>query len=175
MWKAPANRRMTQAAKEAGIPLVELVYEPQCAAAYYTYNLKFLKHSPMEVGEVLIVADIGGGTGDFVSYEIRSDGEDGAKVQLRDTGKAEGALCGSHFVNEAFQKWFEAGLEKSGGLKATCKALGYTASELTSRASTEFERIKQSFADPQPDDIEHIMIPGAQGAKRKSLHLELKR
>lgn len=90
MWKAPANLIMTKAAKEAGVDYIELVYEPQCAAAFYTHNVKDRLPKQMNVGDVLLIADIGGGTGDFVSYEYRHDSDAGAKVGLRMVGNAHG-------------------------------------------------------------------------------------
>lgn len=81
---------MTKAAKDAGIEHVELVYEPQCAAAYYTHNIKDRLPRQLEVGDVLLIADVGGGTGDFVSYEYRHDSAMGAKVGLKMVGQARG-------------------------------------------------------------------------------------
>ena len=90
MWKAPANRIMVNAAENAGVEYVELVYEPQCAAAYYTYYIKDEIPKDLTAGDVILVADIGGGTGDFVSYECAQDSSAGAKVGLRVVGNARG-------------------------------------------------------------------------------------
>lgn len=87
MWTAPANLHMVQAAKAAGISRVELVYEPQCAAAFFTHAVQ---PRNLAVHNVILIADIGGGTGDFVSYECRSNLGDGAKVGLQLIGEAEG-------------------------------------------------------------------------------------
>lgn len=92
MWKAPANRFMTQSAKAAGFKYVELVYEPHCAAAYYANNIMNTP-SQLSKGDVLIIADIGGGTGDFVSYEFGGHGDDGAKMPLSIVGNPEGESC----------------------------------------------------------------------------------
>ena len=91
MWKAPANRFMTQSAKDAGFKYVELVYEPHCAAAYYANNIMNTP-SRLSKGDVLIIADIGGGTGDFVSYEFGGSGDNGAKMPLSIVGNPEGKL-----------------------------------------------------------------------------------
>lgn len=89
MWEAPANREMTEAAQTAGINYVELVYEPQCAAAYWALSVN---NDPRQLakGDVLIIADIGGGTGDFVSYEFGNHGSFGAKMCLATVEKPEG-------------------------------------------------------------------------------------
>ncbi|KAK5676014.1 hypothetical protein LTS10_011303 [Elasticomyces elasticus] len=100
MWKAPANRKMTIAAKRAGIEHVELVYEPQCAAGYFTGNIKNQAPSWLDKGDVLLVADVGGGTGDFVSFEYESSSRDGAKVRLRTVGEPEGECVRSQYHPE---------------------------------------------------------------------------
>lgn len=101
MWKAPANRFMTQSAKEAGFKYVELVYEPHCAAAYYANNIMNTP-SQLSKGDVLIIADIGGGTGDFVSYEFGGSGNDGAKMPLSIVGNPEGESCMAPRCNHAY-------------------------------------------------------------------------
>lgn len=68
---------MTQAAKAAGVNRVELVFEPQCAAAYATS--RFEEPIRLEQGECLVVADLGGGTADVslnlsVTLSRKSDG-----------------------------------------------------------------------------------------------------
>ncbi|KXS97966.1 hypothetical protein AC578_3114 [Pseudocercospora eumusae] len=50
-------------------------------------------------GDYILVADLGCGTGDFVLYEMKDDL--GLGTPLDAVGKANGALCGSHWVNEA--------------------------------------------------------------------------
>ena len=81
---------MTNAAKSAGIEYVELVYEPQCAAASFLYDIRDRIPRQLNRGDVLLVIDIGGGTGDSVSYEFTQDSGGGAKVGLRMIGHAQG-------------------------------------------------------------------------------------
>lgn len=91
MWKAPANRTMLEAAKRADLGFVELVHEPECAAAYYTHRIADNPQPEHVPGYELIICDIGGGTGDFVTMQYQSLLCDGAKVKLaaldRTTGK----------------------------------------------------------------------------------------
>ncbi|KAK5738235.1 hypothetical protein LTR17_006112 [Elasticomyces elasticus] len=86
MWKAPANITMTAAAKSAGTKHVELVYEPQSAAGYFVGNVKYRVPKYLGLGDVLLVADVGGGTGDFVSLGFESSSADGAKVRSTTVG-----------------------------------------------------------------------------------------
>jgi len=90
MWKSPANLTMAVAGEAAGADYVELVYEPQCAAAYYLQQNRGYARQP-NVSGTMLIADIGGGTGDFVSYGNVNSGE-GVRVQLSTVGKAHG-LC----------------------------------------------------------------------------------
>lgn len=160
MWKAPANNIMTQAAKTAGIPYVELVYEPENAAAFYTYHVREELPKQFLAGDILLVADIGGGTGDFVSYEIRQDSDNGASVGLT-LISTEGALCGSEFVNQQFLAWLK---NKCVNFEAKCKRLGLSAIECLTTASDQFEVLKQRFSLPDTE-LKWIYIRGRQGAK----------
>jgi molecular chaperone DnaK (HSP70) len=63
MWKPPANFDMTQAARDAGIDYVELVYEPQCAFAQTLSKVNGPSSHQLNNGEVILVADIGSGNG----------------------------------------------------------------------------------------------------------------
>ncbi|KAI6870015.1 hypothetical protein KC338_g3212 [Hortaea werneckii] len=152
MWKAPANRFMTQSAKDAGFKYVELVYEPHCAAAYYANNIMNTP-SQLSKGDVLIIADIGGGTGDFVSYEFGGHGDDGAKMPLSIVGNPEGALCGSQFVNENFREWLLQSIGKE-------------------YAQRQFETLKRGFEEKKQIPG-NIFVRGAQGAERRKWDIEI--
>ena len=89
---------MTEAGKTAGIDRIQLVYEPQCAAAFYAYRVKKSMPTRLAVGDVLLVADIGGGTGDFVSYQLVSDTSSGANIRLKFVGTAEGTCLQSQTI-----------------------------------------------------------------------------
>ncbi|KAK4575250.1 hypothetical protein LTR86_001102 [Recurvomyces mirabilis] len=166
MWKAPANRHMTTAAKCAGIEHVELVYEPQCAAAFYTYTVKDKMPRQMKAGDVLLVADIGGGTGDFVSYRLESGSDDGAAVQLCVAKDAKGALCGSEWVTQAMLAWLNDNAEE--GWQAMCKYLNITDAEARRSASIAFEVTKQDFTLRKKDPA-YITLRGQlpNGQKRR--------
>ncbi|KAK5731970.1 hypothetical protein LTR17_010922 [Elasticomyces elasticus] len=151
MWKAPANLRMTTAAKRAGIKYVELVYEPQSAAGYFTGRIRHELPRTVDVGDVLLVADLGGGTGDFVSLKY---------VSTSDT-------CGSEFVNENFLAWLNVEAVREfgvGGFEELCtKQLGITKATGVSQANTQFEPFKQDFSSLEADPV-YISIRGVKGA-----------
>ncbi|KAI6862239.1 hypothetical protein KC343_g6540 [Hortaea werneckii] len=172
MWKAPANRFMTQSAKDAGFKYVELVYEPHCAAAYYANNIMNTP-SQLSKGDVLIIADIGGGTGDFVSYEFGGHGDDGAKMPLSIVGNPEGALCGSQFVNENFREWLLQSIGKEfGSFTALCAHLGRTEASVLDDAQRQFETLKRGFEEKKQIPG-NIFVRGAQGAERRKWDVEI--
>ncbi|KAK5729500.1 hypothetical protein LTR17_011920 [Elasticomyces elasticus] len=144
MWKAPANLQMTKAAREAGFDFVRLVYKPQCAAGFFTENVKHLSRG-IVVGDVAIVADIGGGTGDFVSLEYKSSRGDGAQVQLEVVGVPQGALCGSEFVTERCLDWVIADMNREESFDVVCARLGISVADGTSQLKESFELVKCTF------------------------------
>lgn len=91
MWEPPECQRMATAAKEAGVDSVKILFEPQCAAAYLLDDVVESRSltGSMRLGSVTIVADPGGGTGDFVTFEI-TKGEGDSKYGLKQVGAARG-------------------------------------------------------------------------------------
>lgn len=87
---------MSQAAKKAGVNYVEIVHEPQCAAAYFIHHIKGGPNQ-LQAGDVLMIPDIGGETGDFVSYKITDDIDNGAGIGLETVGTAEGDILFPEF------------------------------------------------------------------------------
>ncbi|KAI7464721.1 hypothetical protein KC357_g7851 [Hortaea werneckii] len=143
MWKAPANRFMAQSAKDAGLR------------------------------DVLIIADIGGGTGDFVSYEFGGSGDNGAKMPLSIVGNPEGALCGSQFVNENFLEWLLQNIAKEfGSFTAFCKQMGRSEASVLDDAQRQFETLKRGFEEKKQIPG-NIFIRGAQGAERRKWDIEI--
>lgn len=92
MWKPPANRIMLQAAKRADIGPVELVYEPVCAAAFYTYDKHGSLHPEHALGYEILVCDIGGGTADYLRMRYSSGFQAGAKAKFKCVGVAKGII-----------------------------------------------------------------------------------
>ncbi|KAK4958369.1 hypothetical protein LTR10_004795 [Elasticomyces elasticus] len=169
MWKAPANIIMTEAAKRAGVMYVELVYEPQSAAGYFAGNVKHRVPKYLGPGDGLLVADIGGGTGDFVSLGFESSSADGAKVRFTTVGTPEGDMCGSEFVNENCLLYVrneadtEFGAGGKGGFAKLCRRLGITEPAAIRQISIRMEDIKDRFTSVNAGE-EHVTLRGAQGA-----------
>ncbi|GIZ46641.1 hypothetical protein CKM354_000976000 [Cercospora kikuchii] len=72
MWTPDAKRRMQIAAKNAGLRVSVLLYEPQCALAYLidAASKEKVEVGPLSEGDSILVADLGCGTGDFVLREL---------------------------------------------------------------------------------------------------------
>lgn len=163
MWDPNATKVMIKAARYAGLQNVELVYEPQAAAAFTldglnTYIKRFTAGLPYALvpGDVVQVADLGGGTGDFVSYAIDKV-EAGAEVELRLVGKPSGALCGSEFVNRNFVRWLRNECKEIQGHRtgfvSLLKRLGVTEFGFDFAASSAFEVAKKQYPFPEKSTI----------------------
>ncbi|KAK3115702.1 hypothetical protein LTR53_004666 [Teratosphaeriaceae sp. CCFEE 6253] len=167
MWKPPANKKLTDAAHAAGVAHVELVPEPQCAAAYFTSHIRHKLPALLTKGDVLIVADVGRGTGDFVSVAYQSVLDDGAKALLRTVCEPKGEMCGSQFVDENFLQYLrEVAVELvgEGGLDELFESyLGITTAEGLREANIKFENLKQDFT-PSARPM-HVIISGIEGAE----------
>jgi hypothetical protein len=164
MWKAPANRLMSLAAKSTGAATVELVLEPRCAAAYYLQNVTAVSSESayFSAGDAILVVDIGGGTCDIVCYAL--DDSIGAQGRLITIGEANGDLCGSEFVNqEMFEDLKRRAAEKHGTLESCLAELSMTESGFSYYANEAFTPKKKSFNQYSKKDID-LDIRGKKGA-----------
>ncbi|KAK5171043.1 uncharacterized protein LTR77_004187 [Saxophila tyrrhenica] len=102
MWDSVVNKMLTDAARAAGCASVDTVHESRCATAFYTHGLRSLASASFQIGDIVLVADIGGGTGDFVTFRLGDDPEDGAQVKLFQVGTPDGksTLRSRSFVNQ---------------------------------------------------------------------------
>lgn len=70
----PAARQLVQdAAKQAGYPEITLLEEPLAAFYAWIYKHPDAWRSHLKVGETILVVDIGGGTTDFSTIEVREE------------------------------------------------------------------------------------------------------
>ncbi|KAI5359988.1 Putative ATPase, nucleotide binding domain-containing protein [Septoria linicola] len=167
MWTPPGNRCMTEAARKAGLDRVDLVFEPQAAAAYWLQKIKLSGGGMYKPGDRIQVLDVGGGTSDAIGYEVQpatnqvdcqqSDSttskREVASIKLVSMGDATGRLCGSEFINQAFLRWLPKYINQeylkgrwSGGLPALRQTLGLTKDELRRHMETDFSELQHSAA-----------------------------
>ncbi|KAK2596396.1 hypothetical protein N8I77_013288 [Diaporthe amygdali] len=76
------------------------ISEPEAALQAYGKELQ----AKLDVGEIVTVADLGGGTVDMISYKKVGEGAKGFHLQLEEAVTGQGALCGGMFADEAFEK-----------------------------------------------------------------------
>ncbi|XP_024402004.1 uncharacterized protein [Physcomitrium patens] len=101
--KAVMKSCMTNAGLVGGVdgshhPLI-LVLEPE-AASFHCY--KVMKEQILEVGDKILVADIGGGTSDIVVQEVVSVGE---CYRVKELTTSSGGLCGGSYVDSKFMEF----------------------------------------------------------------------
>lgn len=153
VWTPTSTKLLMEAVRLAGLPRTEFVYESQAAAAFSLEHLKhYLQENQIGLQEhdifeddEMMVADLGGGTGDFASYKFGSDTDAGAEVALYSVGQPEGALCGSEFVNRQFLAWLNEEcpeVKEIGNIRKARGAAGLTKINFEAQASAEFETLK---------------------------------
>ncbi|KAM3423233.1 hypothetical protein BST61_g681 [Cercospora zeina] len=98
------NMHMQTAAKNAGLRVSVLSYEPQCALAYLidAASKQKVQVGPLGEGDSILVADLGCGTGDFVLYQLQSRLSVDSRLQC--IGQSSGEICGSAKVDETLLK-----------------------------------------------------------------------
>jgi len=92
VWKSPSNKKMADAGEDAGAHRVELIEESRTSLAFFADRLVRLTEDHLKFGEVIVVADIGGGTAEVLSFERKSDPNTGAQVKLHQIGRADGEI-----------------------------------------------------------------------------------
>lgn len=92
-----AAERAGMAAEYGGVGSIRLISEPEAAAVY---TLRAIQPNALNVGDHFIVCDAGGGTVDLISYEITSLNP---SLLLSESSIGTGGLCGSAFLNYAFE------------------------------------------------------------------------
>jgi hypothetical protein len=100
VWSTKAEKCTKEAAVSAGMGCADdliIITEPEAAAAYaFT-----LRPDLFKVGELVMICDAGGGTVDVVTHEIMAVTP---KLETRMVGSADGAQCGSTFLDKGFEK-----------------------------------------------------------------------
>ncbi|KAK3049708.1 hypothetical protein LTR09_009130 [Extremus antarcticus] len=174
VWKSPSNKKMADAGEDAGAHRVELIEESRTSLAFFADRLVRLTEDHLKFGEVIVVADIGGGTAEVLSFERKSDPNTGAQVKLHQIGRADGALCGSQLVTLNFTVWLKDQIED---LRALCRALDLHPVDFIHQASAWFdENVKHKFTGlyQSPSRIT-MTIEGADGASRENYTIKVEK
>ncbi|KAF2815177.1 uncharacterized protein BDZ99DRAFT_408930 [Mytilinidion resinicola] len=101
IWSPAAKEKTEKVALAAGLPKnLSLVSEPE-AAALAVMKDKNDEEKTMQVGDAFVVCDAGGGTVDLISYKVTGVNP----MQMEECAVGDGDLCGSVFVDAAFEKY----------------------------------------------------------------------
>ncbi|KAK4498912.1 hypothetical protein PRZ48_009422 [Zasmidium cellare] len=144
-----STKQMMDAADDAGFPDMEFVSEPIAAAAFILALMKqgintLVRTCDLVKGSKVLCVDVGGGTTDMVTIKIECEPQLGATAKLGIVGQPQGALCGSHLINQAFLDWVPNSTEvvARGGIDAICDDFRLSRRALFAKLSRAFDRIK---------------------------------
>ncbi|MFM7058577.1 MAG: Hsp70 family protein [Planctomycetota bacterium] len=121
-----ARELTVQAAREAGLPRMILLEEPQAAFYAWVHEHRDSWEQQVSPGQRILVCDIGGGTSDFSLIQVRR-GEDG-RVQFHRAAVGDHLLLGGDNLDLALAHHVEQLLERRitdarqwGQLTASCR------------------------------------------------------
>ncbi|KAI0550830.1 hypothetical protein F4679DRAFT_594438 [Xylaria curta] len=106
IWQDYAVRRMERALNKAGIlnkrpgcpdTTLAFVSEPEAAALAAIHGHG--KYDALERGQTFVIADLGGGTVDLVSFKVKTVRP---QLVLEEIVEGEGGLCGATFLDKKF-------------------------------------------------------------------------
>ena len=174
IWEPRVNSILQRAAVDAGMPVPEIVSEPEAAAIMILHE----GAGRIPPSKSLIVCDGGGGTFDFTAYKNQS-----AEGLMPEAGVGTGGLFGSMILNEKFRVQFERRyrevidrlVHERGKPNAALDR-----QDLIDTAVGSFEREKQNFHPESGDDGSEskrivIDIPGVKaipGSEVKDDYIE---
>lgn len=97
VWSDAAKQTTTDAAKAAGIDTnLHIISEPEAAAIW---SLATMHSRDVQIGDVYIVCDAGGGTVDLITFQVQSLDP----IRFKEVVSGTGGLCGSAFINFGFE------------------------------------------------------------------------
>ena len=141
-WSEVGKDRTRRCAIAAGLgENVRMITEPEAAAIH---ALDMMDPHGLQKGDAFLVCDAGGGTVDLITYVIRALSP---QLELDETTKGSGDLCGSTFLNRSFATYMK---DKFGGER------GWN-DETLEEAMDKFEKVtKRSYGGSQNDSY---MLP----------------
>ncbi|KAI9700569.1 MAG: hypothetical protein M1820_006723 [Bogoriella megaspora] len=178
----PANfdpsqiRFLCQAAKKAGIGIVNILSEPECAAAYFISrqpdhdadNAGFMQAN-CKKGDRIFVCDVGGGTCDCGLYEFENSLFEEPPARLKPIGQPHGGPFGSEFVNIAYLQFCERArdfvfnTEPNLTLDQCCSTMGLDIRKVKHDICDDFEQMKVRWDDQGTQERRHVTINSNRG------------
>ncbi|KAH9437236.1 hypothetical protein MCOR02_000892 [Pyricularia oryzae] len=158
VWSASAKQKTLDAAAAAGLgPRIQLLTEPQAAALAALEEME--DQDRLKIGEAFTICDAGGGTVDLISYVVT----DTNPVRIRECAVGDGDLCGSVYINHAFEK----------DLKLRVGERQYKSIQRARRRKMllDFDTVKQSYEGDPTKDFE-VDLKGVQDSKENGIEDE---
>ncbi|TWT82189.1 Chaperone protein DnaK [Planctomycetes bacterium CA13] len=117
-----ARELTVTAAKQAGLPRVYLIEEPQ--AAFYSWIDRQGDdwHTQVTPGQLILVCDIGGGTTDLTLIRVRTAGEKGDQVQFHRVAVGRHLILGGDNLDLAVARLAESEITASGSVESLSPA-----------------------------------------------------
>lgn len=143
-----ARELTVQAARQAGLPRIILIEEPQ--AAFYAWIAKHQHDWDQQVslGQKILVCDVGGGTTDFTLIRVRRSAE--GLVQFHRVAVGNHLILGGDNMDLAVAHRLEQQLAKDGRLEPRAWSLLLRASR----------RVKETLLTENAPDSVPLTIPG---------------
>lgn len=135
----------------------------------------YLTCTSLQLGDKLIVLDLGGGFCSPTAHEVRRDAKREGGFVLEPIASSNSRLAGSIFINQDFQNKLEYWMMQKNGetLEAQATALGYSVDGFKAKAAEHFEqRAKKLFPK---DDTYDITVTSRYKKMRTCWSMELTR
>ncbi|RYC57855.1 hypothetical protein CHU98_g8345 [Xylaria longipes] len=175
IWQDDPIQRMERALRKAGIlnkrpgcsdTTHAFVSEPEAAAlaAIYGHN----KYEALEPGQTFVIADLGGGTVDLVSFRVKATQP---QIILEEVVEGDGELCGATFLDQAFLARLEKKIRQKKRKDRNLKSWEQM-HELERKRIIDIvweKGIKRKYYDGQPGQRIDL---GAQGNRRPDILLD---
>ena len=139
-FDAAARDLTLEAAKQAGLPRVTLLEEPQAALYAWLEAMGDGWRKPLQPGDVLLVVDVGGGTSDFSLIGVSQSGGD---LQLERLAVGDHILLGGDNMDLALAFTLNEKLKAAG---KTLDAWQLTALTAAARVAKEQMTVDRSIA-----------------------------
>ncbi|MEE2639671.1 MAG: Hsp70 family protein [Planctomycetota bacterium] len=138
-----------EAAQAARLPRITLLEEPQ--AAFYAWVNQNAGNwaEQVEVGQKILVCDIGGGTTDFTLIRVRASEVEGERVQFHRVAVGQHLILGGDNLDLALAKFLEQKL--AGGSQLP--------SQQWDRLVGRARQIKEDFLSPQGPETLTVQLP----------------
>jgi molecular chaperone DnaK (HSP70) len=143
-----ARELTVRAAKQAGLPRIVLLEEPQAAFYAWIAAHRAEWHTTVSAGQKILICDIGGGTSDFTLIRVRA-GEEG-RVRFHRVAVGDHLILGGDNVDLALAFHLEKKL--TGGEKLDPRAWAVLLRSCRS--------VKETLLGPSPPERLSVNLPG---------------